>query len=391
MEAQSPVKLSLHDAVAQAQASSQAREGQDRVDVTHGYLTGAELRPNPRVYVSSEDLEPWSSHFHFSNNTEDFGYLGQLFELGGKRAARVGVARASMAQAQSERLLLLRQIAGRVAGAYWTCVAAQGVATLLEQEMKAVDRIVLYNKERVEAGAARGVDLLRVQIERDRLVLALESARRDAVLSRIELSKQMGQEPLTAVELTDTFSSAVSVPTESVEAVLAVRVDLQVMRDAINVAEANLKLQRSLGTSDLDVLAGYKRNSGANTLFTSFQLPLNFRNRNQGEVERAQATIRLQQDRLTQLEREIRSEVLAATEAYTHQRKSVEVVVPEMQARARQNLAIQDDAYRTGGTDLLHFLDAERTEFEIELSALRTQAEFRQAIVRLQFASGVQP
>ena len=381
----------MHDAIQQAQAGPVAREGQDRVDAAHGLITGAALRPNPRLYLSSEDIQPWNKDFNFANNTEDFGYLAQLVELGGKRSSRLGLARATYTQTESERTLLLQQIAGRVAAAYWTAVTSQGVVSLLEQDMKAVDRIVVYNKERVDAGAMRGVDLIRVQIERDRLLMALEAAQRDATLSRIDLFKQMGLEPHANVELTDGLQSSVPIQTQTVATILAARADVAVARDAVAIAQANLKLQRSLGIADIDFLAGYKRNSGTDTLYSSVQIPLNFRNRNQGEVERAQATVRLQQDGLIQLELAVRADVDAAQQAYTHQQKIVHEVLPDMRARASQNLAIMDDAYRTGGVDLLRYLDAERTAFDIEVSALRTLAEFQQAAVRLQIAYGVQP
>jgi cobalt-zinc-cadmium efflux system outer membrane protein len=257
--------------------------------------------------------------------------------------------------------------------------------------MKAVDQIVVYNKERVDAGATRGVDLIRVQIERDRLQLALEIAHRDATLSRLDLFKQMGQEPQANIELTDSLQSSAPIQTQAVATILAARADVAVAREAVSIAQANLKLQRSLGVPDIDVLAGYKRNSGADTLYSSVQIPLNFRNRNQGEVERAQATVRLQQDRLVQLELAVRADVESAQQAYAHQQKIVREVLPDMRARASQNLAIMDDAYRTGGVDLLRYLDAERTEFDIEVSALRTLAEFQQSAVRLQIAYGVQP
>ncbi len=389
--AQVTTNLSVHDAIQQALAGPVAREGQDRVDVAHGLITGAALGPNPRLYLSSEDIQPWKNDFSFANNTEDYGYLGQLVELGGKRSSRLGLARATYTQTESERTLLLKQIAGRVSGAYWTAVTSQGVVSLLEQDMKAVERIVVYNKERVDAGAMRGVDLIRVQIERDRLLLALESAHRDVSLSRIELFKQMGVGPRPNVELTDRLDSSAPIQTQAIATILAARADVAVARDAVAIAQANLKLQRSLGVADIDVLAGYKRNSGADTLFSSVQIPLNFRNRNQGEVERAQATVRLQQDRLTQLELVVRAEVEAAQQAYSHQLKIVREVLPDMRARAAQNLAIMDDAYRTGGVDLLRYLDAERTAFDVEISALRTLAEFQQSAVRLQIAYGVQP
>lgn len=381
----------MRDAIQQAQTGLLAREGQDRVDVAHGGITGAALRPNPRIYLSSEDIQPWNNNFRFANNTEDYGYLAQLFELGGKRASRLGLARVTLNQTESERTLLLQQIAGRVAGAYWTAVISQRIVSLLEQDMKAVDQIVVYNKERVDVGATRGVDLIRVQIERDRLQLALEAARRDATLSQIDLFKQMGLEPQANIELTDRLESSAPMQTQAVATILAARSDVAVARDAIASAKANLKLQRSLGVADIDVLAGYKRNSGTDTLYSSVQIPLNFRNRNQGEVERAQATIRLQQDRLIQLELTVRADVEAAQENYAHQQKIVNEVLPDMRARASQNLAIMDDAYRTGGVDLLRYLDAERTAFDIEVSALRTLAEFQQSAVRLQIAYGVQP
>jgi cobalt-zinc-cadmium efflux system outer membrane protein len=390
-DGQSAPSLGLHDAIQQAKTGPLAREGQDRVDAAHGLITGAVLRPNPRLYLSSEDIQPWNNNFNFASNTEDFGYLGQLVELGGKRASRLGLARATFTQTESERTLLLQQIVARVAGAYWVAVASQGIVSLLEQDMKAVDRIVVFNQERVQAGATRGVDLIRVEIERDRLQLALEAARRDLALNRIELFKQIGRESQPNIELTDRLDSFYPIKTQEIATILAARADVAVARDAVTVAQANLQLQRSLGIPDIDVLAGYKRNSGADTLYSSVQIPLNFRNRNQGEVERAQATVRLQQDRLIQLELAVRAEVDAAQQAYTHQQKIISVVLPDMRARASQNLAIMDDAYRTGGVDLLRYLDAERTEFEIEVSALRTLTEFQQAVVRLQIAYGVQP
>ena len=383
--------LSLHEAIQQAEASPQAREGQDRVDAARGTLIQAGLRPNPRLYLQSEDLRPWANNFDFPNATEDYGYLGQLFELGGKRARRIDVAKSQVRQADAERLLLTQQIAGRVAAAYWTAVANAEIARLLEADMKAVDEIVRYNQARVDAGAMSGVDLIRVQIERDRLLLALEAARREVILSRIDLFRQMGRVPDTKVELSDSLDSTRPVPTESVNVVLAARADVAVAREAVAMAEAEIKLQRAIGVPDPDLLAGYKRNGGDNTLFTSLQIPLPFGNRNQGEVARAEANARLAKDRLQQLELTAGADVAAAQEAYTHQQAVVRDILPDMRARAKQNLAIMDDAYRTGGVDLLRYLDAERTAFDVEVSALRTLAEFQQAALRLQLAYGVQP
>ena len=386
-----PSRLTLHDAIQQSQVSPQARIGQDQVDAVRGSLVQAGLRPNPRLYLQSEDLRPWADNFDFPNATENYAYLGQLVELGSKRAHRLDLARANVRQAEANRMLLNQQIAGRVAAAYWAAVASAGIETLLADDLHAVDEIVRYNKARVDAGAMRGIDLIRVQIERDRLLLALEAARREVLLARIELFRQVGRAPDPNVTLTDSLNSTKPVETESLAVVLDARADVIAAREAVTVAEADVRLQRAVGVPDIDLLGGYKRNARDNTAYANLQIPLPFRNRNQGEVARAEATVRLAKDRLQQLELSVTADVAAAQQAYAHQQAVVRDILPDMRSRARQNLAIMDDAYRTGGVDLLRYLDAERTAFDVEVSALRTLAEFQQAGLRLQLAYGVQP
>ena len=383
--------LSLHDAIQQSLTGPQARIGQDQVDTVRGSVVQAGLRPNPRLYLQSEDLRPWADNFDFPNATEEYAYVGQVFELGGKRSRRVDLAAATVRQAQTTRMLLNQQIAGRVAGAYWVAVTNDGIAQLLEEDLRTVDEIVHYNKERVDAGAMRGIDLIRVEIERDRLLLALEAARRDVAVSRIELFREMGRPPDPSVSLSDSLDSAAPLRTKNLAAVMAARADVAAAQEAVTAAEADVRLQRAAGVPDLDVLAGYKRNNGDDTAYTSLQIPLPFRNRNQGERARAEASVRLAKDRLQQLELSVAADVMAAQEAYTRQQAVVRDTLPEMRARARQNLAIMDDAYRTGGVDLLRYLDAERTAVDVEITALRTLAEFQQTGLRLQLAYGERP
>lgn len=383
--------LSLHAAIDQAEASPQAQAAQDQVDVANGLVTQAGLRPNPRLYLQSEDLRPWDSNFSYLDQTEEYGYLSQTFELGRKRSRRLEFARANVSRVEADRTLTVQQIAARVAAAYWTAVMTAGVASLLEEDMKAVDEMVRYSRERVAAGAMRGVDLLRVQIERDRLLLSLEAARRDVSFTRIELFRQMGRKPDTHVKLSDSLESTPPVKAETLALALAARPEVAAARGAVASAEADVHLQKSLAVPDLDLLGGYKRNFGANTLYSALQITLPFSNRNQGEVARARASVRLAQDRLRQLELSVAADVSAAEEAYHRQRDIVQTILPDIRSRAKQDLAIMEDAYRSGGVDLLRYLDAERTAVDVDISALRTLADFQQSVVRLQLAYGVRP
>lgn len=383
--------LSLHDAIQRAETSPLARQGQDQVDAAQGSLRQAGLHPNPRLYLQSEDLRPWANDFDFNNKTEDYGYVGQTFELDRKRTKRLSVARASLQRTEAERQLLEQQIAGRVAGAYWSVVTSTRIARLLEEDMVAVDDMVRYHKDRVDAGAMRGVDLLRMQIERDRLVIALEAARREMTLARIELFRQIGQAPDPTVQLSDSIDVINPVQAQTVVTVLASRADVAAAQDAVSMAQQELRLQKALGVPDVDLLAGYKRNSGQDTLYTGLQMQLPFTNRNQGEVQRAQANLRLAQDQLLQTEMSVRADVTAAEQNYARQKDIVQRILPDMRARAKQNLSILSDAYKTGGIDLLRYIDAERTAIDVEVSALRALAEFQQSALQLTLSYGGRP
>jgi cobalt-zinc-cadmium efflux system outer membrane protein len=383
--------LTLHDAIQQAESSALAHQGLDLVDAARGSARQAGLRPNPRLYIQSEDLRPWAKRFDFANGTEDYGYLGQTFELDRKRAKRVDVANANIRRTEAEQELLEQQIAGRVARAYWAAVASARIVKLLEDDMTAVDDMVRYHKERVEAGAMRGADLLRMQIERDRLVVSLEAARRDLTLTRIELFRQMDRPLDPQVQLADPIDNLAPIQSQTIATVLAARADVAAAREAVTAAHAEVKLQKALGVPDLDLLGGYKRNSGANTLYGGVQIQLPLSNRNQGEVQRAEANLRLAQDQLQQVEMSVRADIASAEEGYSRQREIVQHVLPEMRSRAHQNLAIMNDAYKTGGIDLLRYIDAERTDIDVEASALRSLADFQQSALRLTLAYGARP
>ncbi len=383
--------LSLHEAVESALHSPNARITQERVGVALGGVRQAGLRPNPRLYLQSEDLHPWDDNFSFADSTEDYGYLGQSIEVDGKRSKRLALARANLHRSEAERDLRNREIAASAAAAYWLLVADQQIAELLRQDIAEVDDMVRYNKDRVNAGATRGVDLIRMQIERDRIYLSLQAAERDAELARIELGRQMGRALPSDVKLTENIAQVDPLPNIDLAAALAQRADVAVARQEVTAAEADVKLQRAMAIPDPDIIGGYKRNVGVNTGYAGLQILLPIFNRNQGEVARAQAQLRTAQASLEQIEITVRADIDAAQQTYTREGAIVRDTLPAMRDGARQNLTILREAYRIGGVDLLRYLDAERTDVEVQVTSLRTLAEYHQAALRLQFALGVQP
>ncbi len=389
--AQQSQQLTLHQAIEEAMSAPMAQAATARTDEARGQRRQAALGLNPRLFLQSEDWRPWADEFDFPTQTEDYAFISQTFELDGKRHKRIALADARLGQARAQEQMARFMIAGRVASAYWNAAVLERMVTLLTADMQAVDEMVRYHQERVNAGAMRGVDLLRMQIERDRLEMTLRSTERDAARARLELFKQMGRPPAQNVQLSDPIETMSSVEPVPVESALAARADLDEAREALASAEADVKLQKANGVPDLDLIGGYKRNSANNTGYGALQVPLQFRNRNQGEIERAEASVRSARNNLLALEVQARAEIAQAQENYRREQEIVTDLLPDMRAKARQNLQLMTEAYRIGGVDLLRYLDAERTEFDVEVSALRTYADYREAALRLQLSYGVQP
>jgi cobalt-zinc-cadmium efflux system outer membrane protein len=382
--------LSLHDAIVIAQTGPAATAAEAQVEEYRGGLRQAGLAPNPRLFLQSEDIRPWAGSFDFTTQTEDYAYLSQTLEVDGKRSKRVALGKARLGQAEAMRDVRMRQIAGAVTLAYWNAVGLEHISDLLKGDMAAVHEMVKYHEQRVEAGAMRGVDLMRMQIEQDRLKTNFAQAQRDAKQAHLELFRRMGKE-YRDVQLSDSIEVPPAISDLDPKTAVEQRPDVRAAREALVAAEADLRLQRANAKPDLDLLGGYKRNSADNTIFTGLQLPLPVWNRNQGEIQRAEAGLNVATANLALLENQALLEVKQSRESYASQLDIVQNTLPQMRERARKNLTVISEAYRIGGVDLLRFIDAERTEFDVEVSAMHTWIQLQQSAVQLQLAEGAQP
>ncbi len=384
-------KLTLHQAVSRALASSPAaRASAELVNTQVAGVEQAKLHPNPLLILQSEDIQPWAKNFSYANNTEEYGYVGQVFETAGKRGKRIAFAKAGLARAGSENTLRLRTLTSQIATAYWAAAAAAAARDLWQQQLNDFDNIVRYHRERVGAGATAGVDLIRIQVERDRVALQYEDALRIAELRSIDLAREIGLVSATGVATAESLETVYTLPPQPVDTLIAGRADVLAAEQGQSAAMADEKLQRAIAVPDPDLLGGYKRNVGSDTLFTQLQVPLPFFNRNQGEIDRAKSNERYAGEMVEQTRLVARAQILGAVAQYNRLGNSVMHLLPEMRQQAKENAAIISDAYASGGMDLLRYLDAKRTVIDTELLALGTLEQYQDAVSQLRIIYGEQ-
>ena len=387
------IRLTLADAVSEALSGNpQLASAAARVAAAEGLRHQAGLGPNPRLIVQSENTRFYGSPpFSYSRDADSYAILAQSIETGGKRQRRVELATVNVLRSELERQLQRQQIAIRVSSAYWTAVGAVRNRDLLQLEAVNFARVVQYHRDRVREGASPEVDLIRVQVEHDRLRAAASTASQDADRARIVLFREMGKTEFPLVDFTGELESVRIIQIPTMEEVLERRPEMRLSRAGIEQARANLRVQQANARTDPDAQLGYKRTGGFNTLYAAVQIPLPIKNRNQGQIEAAVAEIKIAEASLAATEAHVRSDLESAVKDYESRQRLIAETLQPMRARADDLYKIADAAYREGGSDILKLLDAERTKIETQVAYTRSLTELQQSAVAVAAAQGILP
>ncbi len=386
--AQEPLSLSRAIEMAR-QSNPLLRVADGRIAEARAGVVQARLRPNPRGYFQSENWRAWSTPtLRPGDETDNYAYLSVPIETGGKRAARTALARTFATRSDLERELVERQVIARIKQAYWAAAGAERIHRAQLENVATFRQVIEYHELRVKEGAMPEADLLRVRLEGERLELAANSAGLDSERARIELFRAMGT-GIHDVRLVDSLDPPADRPAADPETALTQRTEMKLAAQARESAAASVGLQKSLAHPDVDILFGYKRTAGYSTLMGGAQWNLPFFNRNQGNIASAQASVRVAESEIAAAEAVIRAEVRTAEANVRIRARQISGTLERMRQQADESARIAVAAYREGGTDLLRLLDAQRIRIETETVYYRTLSEFRQSIVALETAMGV--
>ncbi len=390
--------LSLRSALDQARKQNpQLAMARAKVSEAEGMRQQAGLIPNPSLYATSENTPLGGSQpFNFANDTDDYVYLIQKIELGGKRSRRVALASENIGQMSIQSEVAMNQLLARVATAYWMAAGSAALDQLYKREVNTLDDIVAYDAGRVQKGATPEAELIRIQLESDRLKAQARLAAEQARRSLITLYREMGATAFPdSVVFADRIDDLTEIQPPDLQTVLRDRPEMRAAREGVKQAEANFDLQHANAVPDPQLMAGYKRFSGSkpftgqNTLFFGFQVPLPIFDRNQGQIAAAQAKVMGAKDAVTDQEIAIRAEVESALSDYESRRQALLKVLPRMAKRAAMSEQIAAGAYRLGGADLLRFLDATRLDIETQVLLVQTFIDYHVSVVNVELVTGM--
>ncbi len=386
------VPLTMQQAVALARrqnptllAALQNLESTRAGEITAG------LRQNPVFTLSGSDVT-----LPASNPASPYSYsadLSRLFERGQKRRWRLDSARASTRVTESQYHDLERQTELAVKQAFTNMLLAKAALQFADTNLTSYRKTVDLSKVRLQAGAISETDFERIDLQLASFESDFANAQVNLVQSSDQLQQQLGMEhPSRSFAIAGTLNPptlALSLP-ELEQKALAARPDYLAAQQAIQVADANIKLADANGTIDPTLDAGYNRSGTYSSFGFNVSIPLRIFDRNQGEKQATRLTA--QSSRFTEMaaRSQVLSDVDQAWAAYQSAQTLAQRYNTHYVQEAGNILKNLEFGYRHGNYTLLDYLDALHDNRQTNLDALNANAQVWLSIDQLSDATATE-
>jgi outer membrane protein, heavy metal efflux system len=379
--------LTLGSALQRALAASPRLTAADR-DI--GIATGQRIQSgallNPELSYE-QDNSFGSGIYRGTKSAETTLQISQLFELFGKREARIAAGQAGLEGATIERKAVRLQILSETAIAFLSVLGLQRRIQILDDQVAAIDQLSPLLQRRVDAGASSPAETGRAEVaaalakaDRERTKAALSSARR-------ELAILMGETSPKFAAVSGRLDTTGRPP--SFQAVVAaIDANPQLVRWNAVYAQRNaeLLLARLKPYPDVRLSAGWRHFNETNddAVRLSVTVPIPVFDRNQGNILSAQESLAK-----TRAEREANRNTLlvVAGRAYdTVQGSLRELSVLRDAAipKARQASDAISLGYGQGRFSLLEVLDAQASVAQALLREQEALQNFHVAVATIE-------
>ncbi len=353
--------------------------------------------PDPQVIVQQFAVGSPRPFAGFSNS--DFAYIGfgasQDFPYPGKLRLRGEVAEREAASRREEAEAVRRSVIAQVKAAYFRLAYIERTLDVLEHHDKLMEQIGKIAEARYRVGQGNQQEVLRAQLERTKIVQALETSRQEretleAQLKRI-LNRQANSPDITTEVITETMLPYTS--DELLERVKNQNPEVTAEQQMVRRETLAVDLARKDFRPDFNLQYMWQHNASQfrdyYVLTFGVRLPLHRSRRQQPEL--AQAAEELNRSRHNYEARvqsayfEVRDQYVKAATAARLLKIYREGLIPQAAATFDAGLA----AYQVGRADFQTLLGSLLDVLNLDLEYWRTLADHERALARLEQLTGI--
>lgn len=244
----------------------------------------AALRPNPFLDIESENIDTPK----FIQTTF---LLSQLIELGGKRSARIDVARAGKNKVYFEYEVKKRQLFIDTSLLFIDVLINQQKIAFLEENLKIIQNFSSVVENRVKAGKASIIEQSNFSVLLTTARIDLQNAQTDLRIAKNKLAAQWGEPCNDAYEVFGNLDWIPNIiPLEGMGSLVQNHPQILLTRIECELRQARISLEKSKAYPDINVRGGprYLKEANKWVWVVGFTIPLPINDRNQGNIYEAQ-------------------------------------------------------------------------------------------------------
>ena len=361
-----PSDLTLVQLLEEAAARSPAVIAAERdVAAAEARARQAGYRNNPELSVEVENFAGTGA-LKGLRSTEVTAALNQRLDLGGRRVARVAVARADLAVQQLRLAIARAELAQSVRQQFAQAVATRERLVQAQDNVEWAQELARVAGVLVDAGRDPPLRAVRARSALAQAQAAQAAAEAEESAARSSLAALLGvSTPVASVK-----GSSIDLTSRTIAPETSLAVRLAEAESA--AAEASLRQQLAERRIDPAIGAGIRhvRETGDFGFVAGFSMPLQVFDRNQGNIGAARAAVASAQAR--------RAGALATTTAAARNaignveaaRRRVKALEGSAIPEAREGLRLAQRSYEEGRASLLELLDARNayTEAQAQLT-----------------------
>lgn len=370
----------------------------ESVAIAQAQIDVAKVFPDPEVTagLTSLDLS------HQGNPTSVGASISVPVELGGKRGARVAVARSGVEAAHHDYAEAVRTLRASAVNAFADALHARLAVTQKESVFSNLQRLVAINERRLAAGDVPEVALVQSRVEARQFeadVFKAVGERRALDVALLQLLGPAASAVPAGFDLAgDLRSVASAVDAARVLAMVEKRPDVRAATARVDQAGKQVNLEEARRVIDVSVgvawqhnlaVSGDRASPAANFIGASLSIPIPFSHVYRGELLAARSARHQAESQLDAVVARAGSEIRQALARYDAAAERVKLYDSGTLTDADAVLEKTLYNYQRGGATLTDYIVAQRTASDVHLAYLDALNDRAHALAAVEQASGL--
>lgn len=368
------------------------------VNIAEANVEASKVFPDPELAIGASDNGQRRMQMGYGFSSE----LSWTLELGGKRKARINVAKSTSELTKSLLEDYFRNLRADATLNYLTSLKQKEVFEVQSNSYAILKNIAEADSTRFKLGSIAEIDARQSKLEANAMLNEVYQSEADWKTSLLQLGSIVGNQKADSLylpigdlkkfdrlfDLNELITSAQNNRAD----LLAALKNKNVSQDILKLTKANrvLDLGLSLGVESASVVTNIVAPTpSSNSVSAGITIPLKFSNRYKGELKAAEYSVQQADVLYQQTELQIQIEVRKAWFNYLTLQKQVRQFNTGLLSDAQRLLDGKVYSYKRGETSLLEVLNAQRTYNETRLNYYETLYNCAAALVELEKTAGI--